>query len=68
MGGYPLIIVVTLIGFLLLAFILLAPVYRFLQREEEASQQWTDEALARRQQEAPARNGQAAAEPDPTRP
>lgn len=41
----------TLVGFLTLAYLLLAPVYRFLDREEEAGKEWTREALARRRRE-----------------
>lgn len=47
------VILLTLFGFLLVAYILLAPVYRFLKREEEASRHWTKEALAKRMQEQP---------------
>lgn len=36
-------------GFLFLAFILLYPVYRFLNREEETSRSWTPDEIARRQ-------------------
>lgn len=35
-------------GFLFLAFILLFPVYRFLNREEETSRSWTPGEIARR--------------------
>ncbi len=52
MSGYDLLIVSVTIGFFLLAYILLAPVYRFLQREEKVSRQWTPEALAARSFEA----------------
>ena len=52
MSSYDLIIISVTIGFFLLAYTLLAPVYRFLQREEKASQQWTPEVLAARQMEA----------------
>lgn len=40
----------SIVGFLLLAFILLYPVYRFLNREEELSRSWTPKQIARRQQ------------------
>lgn len=54
MGSFTPIIILVLIGFLLLAFILLAPIYRFLSREEEeASKEWTEEALARRRRDQP---------------
>ena len=48
-----LIIVIALIGFCLLAAVLLVPVYIFLQREKKISEQWTAEALARRTRETP---------------
>lgn len=45
-----LVIALTFFGFIALAFILLYPVYRFLRREERASEQWTPGAIAKRQQ------------------
>ena len=36
-------------GFLFLAFILLFPIHRFLNREEESSRSWTPDEIARRQ-------------------
>lgn len=50
MGGYTLLIVGTLIGFILLAVLLLAPVHFFLEREKEASKEWTPEKIAERLQ------------------
>lgn len=50
---YTVIILLTLVGFLALAAILLVPVYRFLRREEKASDKWTAEELARRRREDP---------------
>jgi type II secretory pathway pseudopilin PulG len=50
MDYYTLVILASLIGFLLLAALLLVPVYRFLQREDEAAQRFTDVYL-RKQQE-----------------
>lgn len=41
----------TLVGFGLLAALLLVPVYRFLERERKVAQKWTPEALAKRRQE-----------------
>jgi len=41
----------TLVGFALLAAVLLVPVYRFLERERKVAQKWTPEALAERMQE-----------------
>lgn len=37
----------SVVGFLLLAFILLYPVLRFINREEKASQAWTPDEIAR---------------------
>ena len=37
----------SVVGFLLLAFILLYPVLRFINREEEESRSWTPEEIAR---------------------
>ncbi len=56
MGPYTPIILLSLLVFCLLAFVLLAPVYRFLRREEEASKQWTKEALAERYRDEPPEN------------
>lgn len=56
--NYLLIILLTFVGFVALAAILLVPVYLFLKREERASDAWTPEALARRRRDAaPPRNG-----------
>ncbi len=44
------VIVGSIVGFLLLAFVLLYPVHRFLNREEDASRSWTQDEIARRQQ------------------
>lgn len=45
------IIIATLLGFGLLAAILLVPISRFLDREQEVAEQWTPEALAQRMRE-----------------
>lgn len=42
------IVLATLVGFSALALILLVPIYRFLDREQEVSEQWTPEELAKR--------------------
>lgn len=44
-----LVIVGTFVGFVALAFVLLFPIYRFLNKEEQAEKAWTPEAIARRQ-------------------
>lgn len=59
MDTLDLIILGTLVGFLTLAFVLLYPVYRFLQREEQVSKRWTKHELARRAREHPPSNGHA---------
>ena len=58
------IIVGTLVGFAALAALLLVPIYRFLDREEEVAEDWTPEALAERMRERQqtAVNGTEAAE------
>ena len=43
--NYTWVIVGTLVGFFSLAALLLIPVYRFLKREEKASEQWTRERM-----------------------
>ena len=57
MSSYDAIILAALFGFFLLAYVLLAPVYRFLKREEQISKQWTPEALAERMYETRSKNG-----------
>lgn len=57
MGPYFPIIVLTTVLFLLLAAVLLVPVYRFLKREEEASKRWTKESLDRQRREREQSNG-----------
>jgi len=43
----PLVAVVATLGFFVLAFLLLYPVWRFLNREEEVSRRWTPDEIAR---------------------
>lgn len=57
MTAYITAIVLSFFGFVLLAALLLVPVYRFLRREETLSRQWTPEALARRMRETTSSNG-----------
>lgn len=45
------VIVVTLVGFSVLAAALLIPIYRFLDREQEVAEEWTPEAVAERMRE-----------------
>jgi hypothetical protein len=56
----------SIVGFLLLAFILLYPVYRFLNREEEASRSWTPDQIAHRQRRRG--DGSPTGEPELRRP
>jgi hypothetical protein len=51
------IIVGTIVGFGILAALLLVPVYRFLEREQKVAQKWTPEVLAERLQERRSTNG-----------
>jgi hypothetical protein len=51
------IIVGTIVGFGLLAALLLVPVYRFLERERKVAQKWTPDALAERLRERRSENG-----------
>jgi hypothetical protein len=41
----------TLIGFGVLAALLLVPIWRFLNREQEVAEDWTPEAVAERMRE-----------------
>jgi hypothetical protein len=63
-----LITIPTLLIFFSLAAALLVPIWRFLDREQEVSKQWTPEAVARRieEQDAPP-DETLAAEDEPTR-
>lgn len=56
----------SIVGFLVLAFILLYPVHRFLNREEHASRSWTQDEIARRQQDRG--DGSAHSDPEPPTP
>lgn len=75
--SFYLIVAVTFFGFIGLAFVLLYPVYRFLNKETDLSKEWTPEALAERRRQqlrdgtaggdgAPARSGTPPAPPRPT--
>lgn len=43
----PLVAIAATVGFFILAFLLLYPVWRFLNKEEEVSRRWTPEEIAR---------------------
>jgi flagellar motor component MotA len=61
MGGYLPLILATLVGFFLLAYLLLAPIANFLDREREASREWTPDRIAERLREREAdQNGEEA--------
>ena len=61
-----LVIVGTFVGFVGLAFVLLYPVYRFLNKEERAEKAWTPEAIARRQRQSRSSgDGASGTEPRP---
>jgi len=63
-----LITIPTLLIFFSLAAALLVPIWRFLDREQEVSKQWTPEAVARRIEEQEEKPGEtSAAEDEPTR-
>lgn len=51
-GQIYLVIAGTFFGFITLAFVLLYPVYRFMRRQEDMSDEWTPEAVSRREREA----------------
>ena len=43
MNGYNGVILLALVGFAALAALLLVPVYRFLKREEQVAEAWTED-------------------------
>lgn len=45
MSDYTLVIIITFIAFTALAALLLVPIYRFLRREEEASEKMTGHSV-----------------------
>ena len=51
-GQIYLVIMGTFFGFVALAFVLLYPVYRFLRRQERLADDWTPEAVSRRERSA----------------
>lgn len=58
----PMAAVAAALAFFVLAFILLYPVWRFLNREEEVSRRWTDDEIAKALRQRPA--GGDGGEPD----
>lgn len=67
MSDYSLVILLTLIGFLALAVLLLAPVYFFLNREEERSERWTRDVLSERAKRPPPNSNGSDGAPEPPR-
>ena len=57
-------IAVAFVGFFVLAFVLLFPVYRFMKREEKRSEAWTDSAIADRRRRALEKAERASSEGD----
>lgn len=49
MDSYYLVIVGTIVGFFALAAALLVPVYRFLKKEEQTAELWTEESVVEAQ-------------------
>jgi len=47
MDDYFVVIVVTIVGFCILASILLVPVYLFLKKEEKLADNWTRDSLSK---------------------
>lgn len=64
MDEYTVVVLLTLFGFLALAFVLLAPVYFFLKREEKLGDEWTEAARTHRLRE-PRKASNGAGVPDP---
>ncbi len=52
-GSIYLVMVGTFFGFTALAFILLFPVWRFIRRQEQIADDWTDDSVARRASSRP---------------
>ena len=67
MDIYDIVILIAFVAFIAVAFMLLWPVYRFLKREEQASEAWTERAIQQRQARDAAThtNGDPTATPDP---
>lgn len=64
MDSIYIVVVLTFVGFCTLAYLLLAPVYRFMGREEERSKKWTPDEVANRIREMKAaQNGGASKSP-----
>ncbi len=49
MDSYYLVIVGTIVGFFALAAALLVPIYRFLKKEEQTAELWTEESVVEAQ-------------------
>ncbi len=62
-SDYTGIIIVAFLGFVVLAALLLVPVWRFLRREEESARQWTSDTVASPADERTNGTGDRAEEP-----
>ncbi len=52
MDSYYFVIVITFVGFFALAAALLVPIYRFLKKEEQTAELWTEESMVEAQTDA----------------
>ena len=52
MDKYVVAIILATIGFFTLAALLLVPVWRFLSRQERISEEWTEDALKKRERDS----------------
>ncbi len=62
------VIALSFFGFVALAFVLLYPVYRFMKRQERMADDWTTDAVARRQREIREARGDGSATRPPDEP
>ena len=63
-SDFYIVIAVAFVGFFVLAFVLLFPVYRFMKREEKRSEAWTDSAIADPRRQALEKAERASSEGD----
>lgn len=62
----PLLALITALIFFALAFVLLFPIWRFLNREEEVSRRWTNDEIARAHRHRHGGDGAPTEEPEPS--
>ncbi|MEM9998418.1 MAG: hypothetical protein AAF809_12010 [Bacteroidota bacterium] len=65
MGSIYVIMLVTLVGFFLLAFVLLYPFYKLIKNEQRKEALWTPDAIARRTRQSRAGGDGAGADAAP---